>query len=194
LALSNAAGISMAVVRQDGTVPDVLNPPVYRRKFKLTKIHRIVGAAVLGLVVLIVGAETCLDARQADLEEVNGRLRDLNPRVETMQATMDRTSLSREWSERRFSWADLMLDLTKRINHSKLVVLTLNVAEDGKIDISGKSKTKGAINETQDRLKGSPFLRDVKVIRQKVNRDKTDYRVDFLVTGKVRGIEKGRKK
>jgi hypothetical protein len=184
----------MAVVRQDGTVPDVLNPPVYRRKFKLTKIHRIVGAAVLGLVVLIVGAETCLDARQADLEEVNGRLRDLNPRVETMQATMDRTSLSREWSERRFSWADLMLDLTKRINHSKLVVLTLNVAEDGKIDISGKSKTKGAINETQDRLKGSPFLRDVKVIRQKVNRDKTDYRVDFLVTGKVRGIEKGRKK
>jgi Tfp pilus assembly protein PilN len=193
LELSSAAGVSVAAVRRPGEIPDLLHPPLMQKKFQLTRTHKIVGIVALALILILVVGQIVMGARAGALADLEEELRRSRPRTQEMLATMERTKLSRVWAEKRFPWVDLLLDVSEKLDHSRVVVLTFQVSEDGTLELSGKAKSKEAVNDAIVELSKSGFFRSVEFRGAEEKRDKTGYDVSFRIIGQVEGLQRLKK-
>jgi Tfp pilus assembly PilM family ATPase len=191
--MASAAGISMALARWPEQIPDVLHPPVVKKKFKITKGHRVGAIVASGFLLMLFLMHFLLSDLRAELDLLETQLEDIEPRVEAVQTTLDRTRLAQKWGNQRFSWVDYLADLSNRMNSRKQVLLSFAVEESGSVRFSGKASAKEAINELLSELRSCEYFRDVKFRDARENNDKSSYRWNFSIDGHLEGFEMPKK-
>lgn len=189
-----ALGVSVAAAKRPDALPDVLHPPVIKRKFRLTRMHRIVGIAALSALVVLVLSQLLMSARVSRLAELEASLKELQPRVETVKATMAHIQQAREWDDLRFPWIDLLKDLSERIDPAMLIILNANFEDSGAVRLTGKAKSEDAFNDLLKKLGESKFFKSAGFEYRQRNQDKSDYRWDFAIKGELAGFEKKKAK
>lgn len=187
------AGICLGVSR-GSPLPDLLKPPVAVKSFKVTKVHRIAGAAVLVLAMLVAWAQVALSSKGAQLARRRTELKGLEPQAAEVQRMSHQTALAHQWYRDRYSWLDTFTVLSQQVDRGKLWIQTMTFEDTGSVRIVGKAKDDKNIAQFVTALKGAASFRDARADNQKYNGDKSEYRWDFTVTAQLVGFDPKKKK
>lgn len=185
-----AAGLCAGLSR--GALPDLLHPPVAARTFRLTRVHRVAGLAVLAAAMLVVWSQVALADRRTLLESRRAELGRRQPRAAELQRMNQQTALAHQWYRDRQTWIKTLDVLRQHVNPSNLWIQSATFDDTGAVRLQGKTKVDKSVHELVLKLKD--HFAEIKTDKITPNNDKGDYRQDFTVTGILRGYETKKKR
>lgn len=160
-----AAAMGAAAVRGQAGGLDFLHsrltPRAPRRVGKVAAWSAAAAALALGAVVWLV-----LDWRSSRgaIEEMEGRLADLGPKVKKADEVIHRVSFTRGWFDERLPMLDGLRGVTLAYpQEGKIWATSLAVREDMTAALSGKASGRVAVLELLDQLRASAAFADVKL-------------------------------
>jgi len=195
LETASAAGICVGLLRSD-VLPDILRPPSVVRKFRVTRVHRIVGAVVLGLVGLVVVFQLALASKQGSLDRRRDEKKKLEPLAEGVNRMNQQTALAHQWYRDRHDWIRVFESLCQSIRRENLWLSSATFEESGAVRLTGKAKDERHVTEFTAALKKTETFKNfvVKIENRKHNPNPSGYTEDFTVAVSPAVPETGKRK
>lgn len=177
-----AAGVCVGMLRDRGAVPDVLNPPVYHRRLRVSRAMAAAIAAAVVVVGTIVAAQVHLTGLRAELTRINGDLAKLKPQADRVTKLRSNLSAVHLWQDHRFAWIDLVAALNAKADRSKLYLTSLTAGETGVVIVKGRATDDKHVTQyIADLQKGSSLFREVVADSIVTTVDPGAYKHDFTL-------------
>ncbi|HZN61948.1 MAG TPA: pilus assembly protein PilM [Planctomycetota bacterium] len=174
------AGVIVGLLAPKTDLPDLLKPPVARRALKIRRPHKILAAAGLLTVVVLVGSQLALGARRAEVEGLRKQLAKVKPTADSVDKMRAEIQTLQQWQDRRFSWIDLIDQLQRRLPANRIHLASLTADEQGIVRIAGKAKDNAAALDFASELqKMRPAFSEVGAPAIRLNNDTGEYKNDF---------------
>jgi Tfp pilus assembly PilM family ATPase len=188
-----AAGVVVGVLRGKPALPDVLVPPITRKKFKLTPRHRM---AILGGLIVVLGfawAEMWVRGLQSKNDALSAEIGSLKPKNDAVLRLEADTALVGKWTQgSRLTWARKILTIKRKIESDKLFVLTMTLDDTGILSMTGKCINNDAVNDFVGELTKAKLLATdkSKTSFASIPGAKDKYKTSFTLSSTLDGFEK----
>jgi Tfp pilus assembly protein PilN len=174
-------------------LPDLLNPPVARRRYRPTRMHRLGALAAGILLLLFVGAQVALADKRADLAAKRKELAELTPRVASATRAQDQTRLGGQWLKDRNVWLELLGWLRQAVNPATLWIVSASFDDAGDVRLQGKAKSDRNVTDFVTSLQKTGRFTEIQIAS--INpAEKGEYRQDFSVRARLSGYDVKKKK
>jgi Tfp pilus assembly PilM family ATPase len=189
-----AAGICLGVSRSRA-MPDLLNPPVAVKKFRFTKVHRLVALSAAILAMIVVWSQLLLSDKRKELEQKRNDLKSLEPAAAQISKLEGQTLLAHQWYGTRNVWVPVFAALQKNVNTNSIWITTALFDENGVIRLNGKARDDQQIHDLDKALKKTDLFQDINLDQLHNSTDKSsEYKRDFVLTAHLKGYNIPRKR
>ncbi len=178
-----AAGLCVGLLRS-ASLPDILKPPSGVKKFHITRMHRMVAGALLGVAGIVLVFQLALAAKKSSLERKNLERDELKPRADEISLMSRRTALAHQWYRDRKDWVRIFDALCRSIRRETLWLSGATFEESGTIRLTGRAKDEKHVTDFTGALKETEQFRDfvIKIENRKhKTNDKSGYSEEFAV-------------
>ena len=159
-----AVALAMSGLAAEPVVPDLLHSRLAERKKSRVGKPLVWGVVVAVTVVVgIVAAVLDLSNQRRDVADMKARLAKLQPELKTAEASIARTTFAQRWSDQDPRFLGVLRDLTALSpGDGQVWASTLNVQDDGRVTLTGRGTSYGAVQNVLDRLHASRAFTDLK--------------------------------
>ncbi len=186
LETATVAGICLGLSR-GAAIPDILNPPVAVRRFRLTRAHRLIGLAALALIGLVVWSQMAISDRVEDLRRKREQLKTQEPRAVEVQRRSQQTAVAHEWYRHRRTWIRMLETLAQPVSRENLWLSSTTIEDTGTVRLMGKAREARHVDDYVSSLTKTGIFGSVRIETVRDNSDRNEYRKDFTVNAVLAG-------
>ncbi|HXX95333.1 MAG TPA: hypothetical protein VEN81_17045 [Planctomycetota bacterium] len=170
-------------------IPDLLNPPTFVKKFRLTRLHRAVALAVIIVGLLVAWSQSAISSKTKELDGKRAELKILEPRAAEILQLSRQTALAHQWYGERNLWIEVLKAFQQNINTDNLWIRVASFDESGVIRLQGKARDDQQVFDLAKALKKTGVFQDIIPDHFTNSTDKGEYRKDFILTAHQAGYD-----
>jgi len=166
------------------SLPDVLLPPITKKRFQLNAKHRI---GILGGLILVLGfawAEIYVSDLEAGNEAIDAEIKGKKKEYDAVKGLQEQTKLVGKWAEgTRMTWLRTLHAIQSKVDTKKIYILSMTLDDSGTLSMQGKCLTNAAVSDlVQDLTKDKVLVSDsVKQSFQTSPSSKDNFKTTFSV-------------